>query len=135
MGNMKTAAAFAALAACIGGAAHLRRNIRMPVREYTRYALYMAALDDEICRNELEGKNIGGELILFPPKSESLQYRYHLFLQMNRRKSRAALQAEIAQMEARLEQSRLYAEQEKIDLEVSFVPAGEAAGDAAPVLS
>ena len=97
MGNMKTAAAFAALAACIGGTAHLRRNIRMPVREYTRYALYMAALDDEICRNELEGKNIGGELILFPPKSESLQYRYHLFLQMNRRKSRAALQAEIAQ--------------------------------------
>ena len=79
MGNMKTAAAFAALAACISGAAHLRRNIRMPLREYTRYALYMAALDDEICRNELEGKNIGGELILFPPKSESLQYRYHLF--------------------------------------------------------
>ena len=107
----------------------------MPLREYTRYALYMAALDDEICRNELVGKNIGGELILFPPNSESLQYRYHLFLQMNRRKSRAALQAEIAQMEARLQQSRQYAEQEKIDLEVSFGTVGEIAGDAAPVLS
>ena len=54
---------------------------------------------------------------------------------MNRRKSRAALQAEIAQMEARLQQSRQYAEQEKIDLEVSFGTVGEIAGDAAPVLS
>lgn len=39
-------------------------------------ALYMALLDDEICRNELEGNIIGGEEIRFPPKAESLHYRY-----------------------------------------------------------
>ena len=33
--------------------------IRMPLKEFTRYALYMAVLDDEICRNELEGCRIG----------------------------------------------------------------------------
>lgn len=60
--------------------------IRMPLKEFTRYALYMAVLDDEICRNELEGNQIGDEVITFPPKEETLQYRYHLFLQMNLRK-------------------------------------------------
>lgn len=47
----------------------------------------MAALDDEICRNELEGNQIGGEVITFPPKAETLQERYQLFLQMNRAKA------------------------------------------------
>ena len=40
----------------------------MPLKEYTRRALYMALLDDEICRNELEGNIIGGEEIRFPPR-------------------------------------------------------------------
>ena len=73
-----------------GACAAARRAwvFQMPLKEFTRYALYMAVLDDEICRNELEGNRIGDKVITFPPRAESLQERYHLFLQMNRRKSR-----------------------------------------------
>lgn len=71
----------------------------MPLKEFTRYALYMAVMDDEICRNELEGNQIGDEGVMFPPKAETLQDRYHLFLQMNRTKSRRQIQDEITEME------------------------------------
>lgn len=76
------------LAAVAGAAICWCRMIRMPLREFTRCALYMAVMDDEICRNELEGNQIGGGIVMFPPKAETLQERYHLFLQMNRAKSR-----------------------------------------------
>ena len=46
---------------------------RMPFKEFTRYALYMAVMDDEICRNELEGNDLGGVRIEFPDKMDSLQ--------------------------------------------------------------
>lgn len=87
--------------ACVVATACYCWNFRMPPKEYTSYALYMATLDDEICRNELDGNTIQGEPIVFPPKEESLQYRYHLFLGMNRKKSRKDIQAEIKQMQQR----------------------------------
>lgn len=111
------------LAAAVGAVACWRRMIRMPIKEFTRYALYMAVMDDEICRNELEGNQIGDEVITFPPKSETLQERYHLFLELNRTKSRQQLQEEIADMEQRLQESRQYIGQPKERLEVEF--AGE----------
>ena len=95
-------------ALCVGGLAWYRRTYRMPLKEYTRRALYMALLDDEICRNELEGNQIGAEVLMFPPKVETLQERYHLFLQMNRAKSRRQIQEEIMEMEQRLQESRQY---------------------------
>ena len=114
------------LTACLGGAAWYKRMYQMPLKEYTRQALYMAALDDEICRNELEGERIGGEVICFPSKAESLQYRYHLFLAINRGKSRKTLQAETAEMERRLEESKTYLRQPRGELEVEIVPGGGA---------
>lgn len=108
------------LAAASGAAACWRWMIRMPLKEFTRYALYLAAMDDEICRNELEGNQIGTGVITFPPKSETLQQRYHLFLQMNRTKSRRQIQADIADMEQRLQQSRQYIHAPKEQLEVEF---------------
>lgn len=84
------------LAVVVGAVACWKWMIRMPLGEFARCALYMAVMDDEICRNELEGNRIGDEVITFPPKEESLQYRYHLFLQMNLRKTSAQLQEEIA---------------------------------------
>ena len=45
----------------------------MSLKEFSRYALCMAVIDDEICRNELEGNQIGDEVITFPPKKETLQ--------------------------------------------------------------
>ena len=101
-------------------AACWRWMIRMPLREFTRCALYMAVIDDEICRNELEGNQIGDEVITFPPKEETLQDRYHLFLQMNRTKSRRQLRREIADMEQRLRESRQHISQPREQLEVEI---------------
>lgn len=111
------------LAVAVSAAVCWRWKIRMPLKEFTRYALYMAVMDDEICRNELEGNQIGDEVIIFPPKEETLQYRYHLFLQMNRTKGQRQIQEEIAEMEQRLRESRQYIGQPKERLEVEF--AGE----------
>ncbi len=94
--------------------------IRMPLKEFTRYALYMAVLDDEICRNELEGCRIGDEVIRFPPKAETLQDRYQMFLRMNRKKSRRQLREEIAGMEERLRESRQYIGKPGEQLEVEI---------------
>ena len=94
------------LAAGAGAAACWRWRIRMPLKEFTRSALYMAVMDDEICRNELEGSAVGDGVITFPPKAETVQGRYRLFLQMNQKKSRRQLQEEIKRMEQRLRESR-----------------------------
>lgn len=113
-------AAVGILTACVGATACYKYHFRMPLKEYTGYALYMATLDDEICRNELAGNTMHGRSILFPPKAESLQNRYHLFLSMNRKKSRKAIRAEIMEMKQRLQESRQYLNEPKVDLEVSF---------------
>lgn len=118
---MKTghkAAFLGCLAAGAGAAAYCRWIFRMPLKEFTRYALYMAVLDDEICRNELEGNQIGDTVIQFGPKEKTLQDRYHIFLQMNRKKSRRQLRAETAALEQRLQESRQYIGKPKERLEV-----------------
>ena len=111
------------LAVAVSAAACWRWMIRMPVKEFTRYALYMAVMDDEICWNELEGNQIGDEVITFPPKEEPLQDRYHLFLRINRTKSHRQIQEKIAEMDKRLQESRQYIGQPKEQLEVEI--AGE----------
>lgn len=112
------------LAAAVGIAACWKWMIRMPLGEFTRCALYMAVMDDEICRNELEGNRIGDEVISFAPRAEALQERYHLFLQMNLRKTSTQLQEEIRSMEQRLQESRQYRDQPKEQLEVEFAEQG-----------
>lgn len=111
------------LAVAVGAVACWNWMIRMPLKEFTQYALYMAVMDDEICRNELKGNQIGDQVITFAPRAETLQERYHLFLERNRTKSRQQLQQEIADMERRLLESRQYIGQPKERLEVEF--AGE----------
>lgn len=108
------------LAVAVGAVVCWNWMIRMPLKEFTRYALYMAVLDDEICRNELEGNQIGDQVITFAPRAETLQERYHLFLEMNRTKSRRQLQQEIADMEKRLRESRQYIGQPKERLEIEI---------------
>ena len=114
-------AALGCLAVVTASVACWRWMIRMPLKEFTRYALYMAVMDDEICRNELEGNQIGDEVITFPPKEETLQYRYHLFPQMNRTKSRRQIREKISEMEQRLQESRQYIGQPKEQLEVENI--------------
>ena len=108
------------LAVAVSAAVCWRWKIRMPLREFTRYALYMAVMDDEICRNELEGKQVGDQVTTFAPRAETLQERYHLFLEMNRAKSCRRIQEKIAEMEQRLQESRQYIGQPKERLEVEL---------------
>ena len=81
----------------VAGFGMFRWNYRMPLKEYTANALYMAVLDDEICRREL------ADLTEFPSKKETLQYKYHLFLELNRKRSRKEIQQEIIKLEYRLD--------------------------------
>lgn len=93
---------------------------KVPFKSYTQMCLYMAVMDDEICRNELEGNTIEGRKIIFPPKRESLQYRYHLFLKMYKQFSSRQLEQEIKKMEKRLQESKLYLHKESEELQVEF---------------
>ena len=108
----------------VGAVAWWKWMFRMPLKEFTRCALYMAVMDDEICRNELEGNRIGDQVISFAPRVETLQERYHLFLQMNLRKTSAQIQQEIADMEQRLQESQQYRDQPEEHLEVEFAGQG-----------
>ena len=110
------------LAACAGSFLYYKRNIRMPLKTYTRRALQMAVLDDAICRRELEGNSMGGHTITVPPETETLPHRYHLFLSMNRKKSRIALQAELARMEQRLREAEGLRNTLKTNLDIGFAP-------------
>lgn len=119
MRRLKTAA-LGGLVFAGGAAACWKRMIRVPLKEFARYALYMAVMDDEICRNELEGNQIGVQTICFRPREETIQEKYHLFLSMNRKKSRKQLRKEIGEMERRLRDSRRYVGQPKAHLEIEI---------------
>ncbi len=121
MNGRRCVVLLSALAIGAGAAVGWRWRFRIPLKEFTRCALYMAVLDDEICRSELEGQAVGEEVLCFPPKSETLQERYHFFLQRNCGKSRRQLQKEIGAMEQRLEESRKTAEEPKGPLEIVVV--------------
>lgn len=120
MNTHHKAAILGCLAVATGMIVWKRWAFRMPFKEFTRYALYMAVMDDEICRNELEGNDLGGVRIEFPDKMDSLQMRYHLFLQMNQKKSRRQILDEIAAMEQRLQDSRQYIGQPSVNLSAAI---------------
>lgn len=120
MNTHHKAAILGCLAVATGTLVWKRRTFWMPFKEFTRYALYMAVMDDEICRNELEGNGLGGVRIEFPDKMNSLQMRYHLFLQMNQKKSRQQILDEIAAMEQRLQDSRQYIGQPSVNLSAAI---------------
>ena len=120
MNTHHKAAILGCLAVATGMVVWKRWAFRMPFKEFTRYALYMAVMDDEICRNELEGNGLGGVRIEFPDKMDSLQMRYHLFLQMNQKKSRQQILDEIAAMEQRLQDSRQYIGQPSVNLSAAI---------------
>lgn len=70
--------------------------------EFEKTCFYMAALDDEICRRELDGTVIGEKTISFPPRRETLYHRYEVFREMHRDLSPKELEAQVAGLEKRL---------------------------------
>lgn len=92
-----------AISSLIVGITKFKKNHPMKLKDYTKYALYMAVLDDEIVRKEL-GENAEGEdvEVHFPHRMETLKHRYNLFLELNKGKSEDELIAEIYEMEERL---------------------------------
>lgn len=95
-----------------------KRIPHMPMKEFTKSCLYMAVLDDEICRNELEGNFVSGKEIVFPAKPDSLQYRYHLFLETYRLYTEKQILGEIQRLEKRVIDSRKFASEDKENLTV-----------------
>lgn len=97
------------LSGIIVGITKFKKNHPMKLRDYTKYALYMAVLDDEIVRNELgdgsEIENIEGEII-WPHRMETLKDRYEMFLELNKGKTEKMLKEEVERMEERLKASR-----------------------------
>lgn len=90
-----------ALGCCL--VSKLRSKLR---EEYERDCLYMAVMDDEICRNRLEGMLIDGRKVEFPPKSESLHYRLELWRELNKGLSKKERQRKLEEMQERLALSR-----------------------------
>lgn len=81
-----------------------KKSHPMKPEDYTKYALYMAVLDDAIVRKELGEANEAGEVeVHFPDRMETLHHRYSLFLEMNKGKTEEALEKEISEMEKRLQ--------------------------------
>lgn len=89
---------------------------RMPKPEYQKRIGRMAAIDDRICRNRLEGNTFEGKPIVFPPREESIKYRYRLFYSMYRKCTREQLDAEFEKLKESLEESKAYVDEESVDL-------------------
>jgi len=70
--------------------------------EFEKTCFYMAALDDEICRRELDGTVIGEKTIFFPPPRDTLYHRYEVFREMYRDLPLKELGAQVAKLEERL---------------------------------
>lgn len=110
-----------AIGICIGGVALAYCKLpSVSWKKYTKICLYLAVMDDEICRNELEGNHVGNKRIVFPPRRDSLQYRYHLFLKTYKRLSLQQLEEEISKFEKRLEESREYINEGNVELQVEL---------------
>lgn len=69
-----------------------------------------------ICRNRLEGNTFEGKPIVFPPLEESIKHRYRLFYSMYRKLTREQLDAVYEELKESLEESKVYAEEESVDL-------------------
>ena len=70
-------------------------------------------MDDEIARLRFENQVMNGKKVEFPSRIESLQYRYHLHLQLQKGKTRHELNQEISTYEALLKEEIRYKEKEK----------------------
>lgn len=79
--------------------------------EYDKTCLYMAALDDEIARMELDGSVINGRKIKFPPRQETLYYKFTMFKEINKHLNPAEMKKKIELLEARYEKSKKEKEQ------------------------
>lgn len=105
----------------LGGMTYLAYKFlpKMSLKEYTKACLYIAVMDDEICRNELEGNFIEGEEIIFPNKKDSLKYKYDIFLKTYKTYSKKKLEEEIQMFESRLEESKKYINEPKVELNLN----------------
>lgn len=80
---------------------------KVPLRKYTKNCLYIAIMDDEIARNNFEGKKIEkGDTIIFPDRRETLMYRYRLHLELYKKYTEEELEKEIKLYERLLVESR-----------------------------
>ena len=70
--------------------------------DYHQRCLYLALLDDMVCRRRLKGTEVNGRTVVFPSKKESLWFRYQLFLERNRSLSDEEFEQEIRERQQEL---------------------------------
>lgn len=88
------------------GYLYYKASEKMDEEELSEACLYMAAMDDEIARNELGEIYVNGEEVEFSSRRKSLKYRYDLFMEMYRDCSKLRLEREVKKFERRLESSK-----------------------------
>ena len=103
----------------IGGQMIYKKVPKVSFAEYSKYCLFFAVLDDEICRNELDGNTVEGKEIVFPQKTESIHYRYKLFLETYIKFSKGELEQEMKRLEKRLEESKQYIGKAKEEITIA----------------
>lgn len=86
----------------IVGAIWCDKHYKKARSQYQQTCLYMAALDDEICRKELDGMVVTEKTISFPPRRKTLYHRYEVFREMYRDLPSKELEAQVAKLEKRL---------------------------------
>ena len=104
---------YLSISTCMIAIGYYISNYKVPFKEYTASCLYIAVMDDEIARLRFENQVMNGKKVEFPPRIESLQYRYHLHLQLQKGKTRHELNQEISTYEALLKEEIRYKEKEK----------------------
>lgn len=92
---------------------------KVSLKKYTKDCLYIAVMDDEIARNNFEGKKVGdGRMIVFPERRESLIYRYRMHLNLYKKYTKEELEKEVELYEELLVESREYSKQDIDTIEI-----------------
>lgn len=97
-----SALVFLGAGAGIAGAVWCGKHYRKAWLQYQQTCFYMATLDDEICRRELDGMVVGGKTISFPSRRETLYHRYKVFREMYCDLSPEELEVQVAKLGKRL---------------------------------
>ena len=86
----------------IAGAVWCGKHYMKIQSQYQQTCFYMAALDDEICRKELDGMVVAEKMISFSPRRETLYHPYEVFREMYCDLSPEKLEVQVAKLEKRL---------------------------------
>lgn len=117
----------------IAGAVWCGKHYKKARSRYQQACFYMAALDDEICRKELDGMVVAEKMISFPPRRETLYHRYEVFREMYRDLSLEELEVQVAKLEKCLAEGKEKGAWQEVNAHLLPCPFGMLTISPAPV--